>query len=91
MKKLLTLLLLIPLLLTSCALKLNHESEGEAIFWTLMAPGWTGHTVYQHQDRNRYLPNDVERDRVYYGCLNETAGKGREPFDTCMLAKGYTR
>jgi hypothetical protein len=27
----------------------------------------------------------------YFECLHETAGQGRDPFDACMLARGWAR
>jgi hypothetical protein len=39
---------------------------------------------------SRNLPPDIAaRREAYLACLAETAGRGRDPFDVCMLARGY--
>ena len=50
-----------------------------------------GRSGVQDWDRSRYTPTGTERDKTYFACLNETAGQGREPFDVCMRARGFTR
>lgn len=44
-------------------------------------------------DRSRYLPADAGRFSAYSTCLYDMTDKGggREVFDVCMTAKGYTR
>jgi len=42
-------------------------------------------------DQARYSPKDDQRAAVWTACLQDTNGQGREPFDACMAAKGYTR
>jgi hypothetical protein len=51
--------------------------------------GGTG--LLQQMDQKRYYPNDAKRADVWMGCLQQTAGKGRERFDLCMEDWGYTR
>jgi len=41
-------------------------------------------------NRDAYHACMAQRGAPYFGCLNETAGKGREPFDACMKRYGYT-
>ena len=41
------------------------------------------------RDRDAYHAGTAERGDPYFYCLNQTAGKGREPFDACMRQYGY--
>ena len=50
-----------------------------------------GAGLLQQMDQKRYYPNDAKRADVWMGCLQQTAGKGRERFDLCMADWGYTR
>jgi hypothetical protein len=53
-------------------------------------PALMGYSGVTQMDVARYKPVPG-RDAAYFACLNETAGKGREPFDACMNERGYTR
>ena len=39
--------------------------------------------------RDAYHACTAERGDPYFYCLNQTAGRGREPFDACMRQYGY--
>ena len=87
-------LIITALLFTGCAQRTPAQQDelGGAVLRTFVLPPYMyGQSAIQRWDVGRYKPADSSLPQTYYECLNATAGQGREPFDTCMAAKGYTR